>query len=519
MMIFIYRRTVVCKVSGRKSRAKITVRTAEPEDIPNLYNCQRLAYGGMSKEELCSERLLTLQQNAFPEGILLAEVDDALVGYATCLIVQLDEDSPWYSYDEITGGGAFTTHSPSGDTLYGADIAVHPDYRGRGVSTALYKARKKLLRRLNLKRMVAGGRIPGYESVADRMDPEEYVDKVVTGQLIDPSLNAHLRAGYQVKGVHHGYLDDEQSLNYATFLEYENPHFRPNRHRISVTPLKRRHSKIRLCLAQSDFASIASFEQLLDCIASTLHKAENLGVQLLLLPDRWYPLGEAEANPKRAGEFSEFLESQCRAHGLYLAGEKYPLAPHESGHLVLYGPSGELGSQSRLHISDRHQGQTKPPAELLLFDTSLGRIGLLAGYDVVFPEVVRRLTLSGMQLLLCPIATNERNEYLRLRYCAKARAVENSIFVGLCNKGDSTSYGESAVFTPCDFGFPDSGDAARAGTFGPTSVVHDLDLGSLEAVREIGVVTPLKDRRLDVCGLDSQVRVRTVREGEKVSRS
>ena len=506
-------------MSARKNRIKIVVRTATPEDIPSLYKCQSLAYGGMSKEELCSERLLNLQQSAFPEGILLAEADDVLVGYATCLIVQLDEDSPWYSYDEITGGGAFTAHNPSGDTLYGADIAVHPEYRGRGVATALYKARKKLLRRLNLKRMVAGGRIPGYEAVADKMDPEEYVAKVVAGQLVDPSLNAHLRAGYQVKGVHHGYLDDEQSLNYATFLEYENPQFRPNRHRISVTPLKRRHSKIRLCLAQSDFASIESFDQLMQAVASTLKKAENLGVQLLLLPDRWYPLGESEATPKRAAEFSDFLISECRAHGLYLAGERYPSQPGEFGCLVLHGPSGELGSQSRLHLSGKHPGQPKSAAELTLFDTSLGRIGLLAGYDVVFPEVVRRLTLAGMQLLLCPIATKERNEYLRLRFCAKARTVENSIFVGLCNKGDSTSYGESAVFTPCDFGFPDSGDAARSGTFGPTSVVHDLDLGSLEAVREIGVVTPLKDRRLDVCGLDSHVRVRTVRENEKHSRS
>ena len=350
--------------------------------------------------------------------------------------------------------------------------------------------------------MVAGGRIPGYESVADKMTPEEYVDKVIAGQLVDPSLNAHLRAGYQVKGVHHGYLDDEQSLNYATFLEYENPQFRPNRHRISVTPLKRRHSKIRLCLAQSDFASIKSFDQLLNSVASTLEKAEHQGVQLLLLPDQWYPLEEAEFTPERSREFSDFLESQCRS----------------LGRLVLHGPSGELGSQARLHLSGKHPSKTRSPAELVLFDTSLGRIGLLAGYDAVFPEVVRRLTLAGLQLLLCSIATRERNEYLRLRFCAKARAIENSIFVGLCNKGDSTSYGESAVFTPCDFGFPDSGDAARAGTFGPTSVIHDLDIGSLEAVREIGVVTPLKDRRLDVCGLDSQVRVRTFRESDKHSR-
>jgi hypothetical protein len=83
-----------------------------------------------------------LQYEAFPDGQILAEVDDRVVGYATSLIVQLSEESFWYAYSEITGVGTFTTHNPSGDTLYGADIAVHPDYWGRVFQVSYIKAAK-----------------------------------------------------------------------------------------------------------------------------------------------------------------------------------------------------------------------------------------------------------------------------------------------------------------------------------------------------------------------------------------
>ncbi|MCB0346631.1 MAG: hypothetical protein KDD66_16065, partial [Bdellovibrionales bacterium] len=63
-----------------------------------------------------NQRLYELEFEAFPDGQFLAEVDDEVVGYATSLIVQIDESSHLYTYDEITGANTFSTHSPSGDT-------------------------------------------------------------------------------------------------------------------------------------------------------------------------------------------------------------------------------------------------------------------------------------------------------------------------------------------------------------------------------------------------------------------
>ena len=71
-----------------------------------------------------------------------------------------------HTWAGITDSGYFTNHDPQGDTLYGADVYVHPDARGLGVGHALYEARRELCRRLNLRRILAGGRLWNYDEQA-----------------------------------------------------------------------------------------------------------------------------------------------------------------------------------------------------------------------------------------------------------------------------------------------------------------------------------------------------------------
>ena len=119
---------------AKKDKPEVTVRNWRKEDIPALVKLHEDVYGHLySKAELYSKRKYTLQFNKFPEGQFLAEVDGKIVGYATSLIVQIDDENP-YRYPELSGSGSFSPHTPSGDTLYGADIAVHPDYRGMAIA-------------------------------------------------------------------------------------------------------------------------------------------------------------------------------------------------------------------------------------------------------------------------------------------------------------------------------------------------------------------------------------------------
>jgi predicted amidohydrolase len=131
---------------------------------------------------------------------------------------------------------------------------------------------------------------------------------------------------------------------------------------------------------------------------------------------------------------------------------------------------------------------------------------VLICYDVEFPEAVRHLADEGAEILFVPFCTDNRQGYLRVRYCAQARAIENQIYVALAgNVGNlpdvanmDVQYGQAAVFTPSDFAFARDGIAAEADSNEETVLVCDLDLDSLHESRSGGTVTPRLDRRPDL---------------------
>jgi hypothetical protein len=68
-------------------------------------------------------------------------------------------------WSATTGEGLFTTHDPSGRTLYAMEPIVDVSRRGFGVARALYQAQRRLCRRLNLRRIITAARLPGYREV------------------------------------------------------------------------------------------------------------------------------------------------------------------------------------------------------------------------------------------------------------------------------------------------------------------------------------------------------------------
>jgi GNAT superfamily N-acetyltransferase len=174
-----------------------------------------------------TEAQLASHLEVFPEGQLVVEeiATGRIVGMASSLIVRWDDYDFHADWREWTDGGFFTNHDPEeGRTLYGAEVMADPALQRRGIGKRLYSARRALVRRLGLKRIRAGARLRGYHRHAAKLSPAAYVEKVVAGELRDPTLSFQLREGFEVVAVVPSYLrNDPESLGHAVVIEWLNP--------------------------------------------------------------------------------------------------------------------------------------------------------------------------------------------------------------------------------------------------------------------------------------------------------
>ena len=204
-------------------KARPVIRHTRSTDVQALIELQKSVYPTIQPWR---ENLLLQQLDTFPQGQIVAELDGQLVGAASSLIVLWDEWAVEHTWTEITTHGSFKTHNTEGRTLYGAEVFVHPELRGAGIGHALYRARRKICRRLNLKRIIACGRLPGYHHHADHITPLFYAQKVVWGDLYDPVLSFQLREGFNFCGTIDGYLpDDVESRGHASLIVWLNPRY------------------------------------------------------------------------------------------------------------------------------------------------------------------------------------------------------------------------------------------------------------------------------------------------------
>lgn len=199
----------------------VVVRPTKRSDFPQIIAlCERVYSARPWREDQLASHV-----KIFPKGQLVA-VDPStkqIVGMAASLIVLWDDYHMDVSWRTITNSGMFTNHDPEGHTLYGAEVMSDPTLRRRGIGKALYAARRELARDRKLLRIRAGARLRGYHKHADQMTPDDYVTKIVTGEIFDPTLTFQLRQRFRVIAVVENYLKrDPESLGYAAVIEWVN---------------------------------------------------------------------------------------------------------------------------------------------------------------------------------------------------------------------------------------------------------------------------------------------------------
>ncbi|CAH0347105.1 hypothetical protein BCI9360_03478 [Bacillus sp. CECT 9360] len=200
------------------------VRNYTEDDFDELIAIQAECFPPPFPEELWWNReQLQNHVDLFPEGALCIEIDGELAGSLTGLRVDFDPLHPAHTWEEITDGGYIRNHDPNGNTLYIVDISVKPKYRKFGLAKQMMQSMGHIVVEKKLDRLLGGGRMPGYHRYARELSPEQYVQKVLSGDLNDPVITFLLKCGRKPVGVLENYLKDKESLNYGTLMEWKNP--------------------------------------------------------------------------------------------------------------------------------------------------------------------------------------------------------------------------------------------------------------------------------------------------------
>lgn len=504
----------------KKTKAQLLVRQAKRQDIPAVLELSKKVYPDL---EPYPQEMLFGQITNYPEGCMVIEMNDEIVAYSASIRLSEKKVRRKHTYNSITGGGYGTTHEKDGEFLYGYEIFVDPEQRGRRLGQRMYNARKNLARHYRLKGIVFAGRIPNFRRNFKRKkiaSVEEYIDQVQHNKIRDPALGFQLRNGFEVLGVLKRYLpEDYESMGNAVHLMWQNPEYKEESMVKGSLPTK---NVVRVATVQYQQRGIKSFEEFAQMVryfvdVSTDYNSdfvvfpEHFTMQLLSIENEQVkPHVAIEHMTKYTGRVKELLRELALKYNINIIGGSHPTRKEGVIRNISYIclRNGEIHEQPKIHPTpdEAYWWNIEGGDKIKVIQTDCGPIGVLICYDSEFPELTRHLVNQGLQILFVPFMTDERQSYLRVRYCCQARAVENQIYVVMSgNVGNlprvdnmDIQYAQSCILTPCDFPFSRDGIAADTTPNVETVAFADLRLDALLEARNNGTVQNLKDRRHDL---------------------
>ncbi|MDW3224762.1 MAG: carbon-nitrogen hydrolase family protein [Paracoccaceae bacterium] len=257
---------------------------------------------------------------------------------------------------------------------------------------------------------------------------------------------------------------------------------------------------------------LTSWAQYEDKIAAWVLDAANAGAKLAVFPE----YGAMELATLAGRDVAQDLERSLFAVSDRLADADalhQRLATEHNMHILaasgsaatltrpvnrarLFAPHGGIGVQDKQIMTrfERDIWGVVGGDPLQVFDTAIGKIGVLICYDSEFPLLGR--ALASCDMILVPSCTEALSGYWRVRIGAMARALENqcvSIMASLVgevswSEAVDVTTGTGGVFGPPDVGFPDTGVVAQGEINQPGWTYAEVDLDVIANVRADGRV-------------------------------
>ncbi|MBI4891205.1 MAG: carbon-nitrogen hydrolase family protein [Acidobacteria bacterium] len=290
--------------------------------------------------------------------------------------------------------------------------------------------------------------------------------------------------------------------------------------------------RIRIATLQYFIRPVQTFEQFRDQVEALVETAVDYNCQLVAFPEYFTVQLLTLGNLKRpirhqicdlarqSPRVQELMSDLARRFRIHIVAGTLPTRDEDSDSIFnecyIFSPKGSWGVQGKLHMTrfENEDWIISPRDRLRVFDTEFGRLAIAICYDVEFPEIVRAAARQGAHILVVPSCTDDRQGFLRVRYCAQARAIENQMYVvHACTVGSlpmvpavSLNYGQASILTPSDFAFSRDGILAEGNPNQEMMIVGELNLKTILDTRSSGTVLPLLDSR-DSSTISSHVEV------------
>jgi len=202
--------------------------------------------------------------------------------------------------------------------------------------------------------------------------------------------------------------------------------------------------RFRIALAQISCRQGNKRENL-ETIKRNVARAKKENARLVVFPelsltgyvvrDQVYDLAERIPGPS-----TRVIERTAKANGMYIIfgmpeiSEKTNSTLHNAA--VIAGPEGYIGKYRKMYLPTHSVFEEKryfrPGYQASVYDTEIGKIGMIICYDIYFPEVTRLMRLDGAQLIVCISASPAvRRSYFET--LTAARAIENTAFLAYVN--------------------------------------------------------------------------------------
>ncbi|THB71923.1 MAG: carbon-nitrogen hydrolase family protein [Gammaproteobacteria bacterium] len=217
-----------------------------------------------------------------------------------------------------------------------------------------------------------------------------------------------------------------------------------------------------------------------DQLDHNLRQAESLikiaadkGVQFILLPENFAFMGNntpetiSVAEEHGKGKIQETISRLAHDLRITIAAGSIPILDKTGkarASCLVYGKDGqEIARYDKKHLFDvyikasqetyRESDTYNPGKNVVVIQTSIGKVGLSICYDIRFPEMYREMHEAGVEIIIVPSAFTEQTGRVHWEPLLRARAVENLCYVIAADQGGvhtngRKTYGNSMIIDP-----------------------------------------------------------------------